>query len=159
MRTERLHMGSSLALQRHKPMPQIKLCRFPGRRSEADDSEAVACFAKQVLDQRGGDAPTTCAFSDVQVPKPANPVLIDVGISIEPAYAQEVFSGEGTKQLLSRAIESVRAGSPIPHQPIHEQEAFNHCFCSKLLHSRVKRGRGRDAKSLCHSDNMSANRP
>jgi hypothetical protein len=145
-------MRSSLVLHGHKPIPQVEFCRIPGRRSEAHDSEGVACLAKQLLDECGGDAATTCACPDVEVPKPANPVLIDVGIAIEPAYAYDGFSGESTKQPLSREIEPVRAGCPFPDQPIHEEEAFIHSLGASQLHSLVKGGRGRDAKSLGHSE-------
>jgi hypothetical protein len=158
MRKQRLRVGSSLVPHGHKPMPQVERGRFPGRRSEAHDSEGAACLVEQPPDQRGGDAMATCAFPDVEVPEPANPILIDIGIAIEPAYAYERFSGEGTKQLFSREIEPVRAGCPVPDQPIHEEEAFIHGFGSKQLHSWVKSRCGTDAKILCHFDTMSANR-
>jgi hypothetical protein len=120
-------------------MPQVERSRFPGRCSETHDSEGVACLVEHLPDQRGGDATVTCALPNVEVPKPANPILIEIGIAIEPAYADENFSGEGTKELLSREIEAVRAGCPVPDQPIDKEEAFIHGFGSEQLHAGVKR--------------------
>jgi hypothetical protein len=88
---------------------------------------------------RWTSAEATLAFPDVEVPKPANPILIDRGIAIDPAHADERFTGEGTKQPLPRQIEPVRAGCPVLNQPIHEEETLIHGFGAEQLHSRVKR--------------------
>lgn len=107
-----------------EPERQVERSPVRGANTKPYPVESPASQRDEPIDDLASDAAAALGRIHIHVPQTSNRRVVDIGVDVEPADADQESVAAALDQHLARAVEPVGAVIPVGDEPFDEVEAF-----------------------------------